>query len=59
MKIIIERKERAEVTIDTENCVYPWSLRQAFEEALRIEGFEQSMINEIFGIMPEATTEEL
>jgi hypothetical protein len=58
MRIIIERKEQAEVIIDTENCVYPWAFRNAIEEALRIEGFEQSMINEIFGIMTDAVSPE-
>ena len=53
MKITIERPNHATAIIDTANCIHPWAYRSAIEEALRLEGFEKDMINEIFGIMPE------
>ena len=53
MKIIIRKPNQATVVIDTENCIHPWSYKNAIEEALRLEGFDKSMINEIFGIMPD------
>jgi hypothetical protein len=54
MKITIERPNHATAIIDTANCIHPWAYRSAIEEALRLEGLSQEMINEIFGIMPEA-----
>lgn len=54
MIIIAQQTDgKAEITIDTKKCSYPFQFREAFELALRLEGFDQSTINEIFGITPD------
>lgn len=56
MRIIIKRPNQATAIIDTENCIHPWSYENAIKEALRLEGKDEDMINEIFGVMPEVET---
>lgn len=56
MKIIINRKlenETPKVTIDTKDCHYPYAIKDALEMALKLDGYSQETINEVFGIMPD------
>ena len=36
------------VTINTETCLYPHAIREAFKLALTLEGFDKRMIKEVF-----------
>jgi hypothetical protein len=57
MKIIIDRsnEERQQpiVTIDTNNCHYPYAVRKAIELALELDGYTQSTIKEVFHQIPD------
>jgi hypothetical protein len=53
MEIIINRNSReesqsAKVTIDTSDCHYPYAIREAFEQALLLDGYTKEVINEVF-----------
>jgi hypothetical protein len=53
MKITIDRtneeRQRPIVTIDTKSCKYPSAIREALELALKLDGFTDNTINEVFG----------
>lgn len=52
MKIIIDRsneeRQSAITTIDTKTCHYPYSIREAIELALKLDGHPEEAIDEIF-----------
>ena len=53
MKIIIDRNndfigQHPLITIDTDYCHFPYSIRQAIETALRLDGNSEQIIDEIF-----------
>jgi hypothetical protein len=49
MKIIVQQNsDTAKVEIDTKNCNYQWSFRDALILAMQIEGFEKSFIDAVF-----------
>lgn len=53
MKIIIDRsnEERQSpiTTIDTKTCHYPYAIREAIELALKLDGYTEDTIDEVFG----------
>lgn len=54
MKILIECKEEGlKYKVDISNCEYPWAIRKGIQESLRLGGYSEDMINEVFYIMPE------
>ena len=60
MKIIIDNntadsRQSAIVTIDTKHCNYRYAIREAFELALKLDGYAESVINDVFN----ETTHEL
>jgi hypothetical protein len=53
MKIIIDRntpdsRQSAVVEIDTKYCYYPYAIREAIELALKIDGYDERTIDEVF-----------
>jgi hypothetical protein len=49
MKIIVQQSsDTAKVEIDTKDCNYQWSFREALILAMQIEGFEKSFIDAVF-----------
>jgi hypothetical protein len=49
MKIIVQQSnDTAKVEIDTNNCNYQWSFRDALILAMQIEGFQKSFIDAVF-----------
>ena len=49
MKIIVQQSsDTAKVEIDTNNCNYQWSFRDALILAMTIEGFQKSFIDAVF-----------
>lgn len=51
MKIIVKRNEQqAEVTFDLKDVIHSYAIREAIQTALKIEGFTQDCINEIFNL---------
>ena len=53
MKIIIDRntpdsKQFAVVEIDTKHCYYPYAIREAIELALKLDGYDERTIDDIF-----------
>jgi hypothetical protein len=49
MKIIVQQNsDTAKVEIDTKNCNYQWSFRDALILAMTIEGFQKSFIDAVF-----------
>lgn len=51
MKIIVKRNEQqAEVTFDLKDVIYSYAIREAIQTALKIEGFTQDCINEVFNL---------
>ncbi len=52
MKITINRnqedRQSAAVEIDTSTCHYPYAIREAIELALKLDGYTESVINEVF-----------
>jgi len=52
MKIIIDRNEeegqKAIVTIDTKNCHYAYAIRSSLELALRLDGYTEETIDDVF-----------
>ena len=53
MKITVS-KRGITTTINTKKAQYPWQYRNAFEEALKLEGLDDSTINEIFNRQQDA-----
>ena len=53
MKITVKREDGERqspiVIIDTENCHYPYAIRDALELALELDGYSKETINEVFG----------
>jgi len=50
MKIIIKRKDdTAEYTIDTRDCTYLYAIKEAFRTAMILEGFTDSMADDVLG----------
>jgi hypothetical protein len=41
-------KQKPTITINTETCQYPYAIREALELALKLDGYDQDTINEIF-----------
>lgn len=52
MIIKIEREDGIQISIDTKNCVYPYSYTKAITLSLELDGLDDSLIKEIFGKMP-------
>jgi len=53
MKIIIDRntpdsRQSAVVEIDTKYCHYPYAIREAIELALKLDGYSEETIDEVF-----------
>ena len=53
MKIIIDRntpdsKQFAVVEIDTKYCHYPFAIRESIELALKLDGYSEETIDEVF-----------
>ena len=53
MKIIInnnnaDSRQSAIVEIDTKHCNYPYAIREAFELALKLDGYTENTIDEVF-----------
>lgn len=57
MKIIIDRsneeRQSAITTIDTKTCHYPYAIRESIELALRLDGYPEQAIDEVFGIQKD------
>lgn len=62
MKIIINRNngesQSPVVTIDTATCLYPYAIRNSIKLALELDGYDESTINEVFGMMPDTKCSE-
>jgi hypothetical protein len=43
------------VTIDTKTCHYPYSIREAIQLALKLDGYDESTIMEVFNKIPETS----
>jgi len=52
MIIKIKREDGIEISIDTKECVYPYSFTRAIALALELDGLDGDLINEIFGRTP-------
>ena len=53
MKIIIDRntpdsRQSAVVEIDTKHCYYPYAIRESIELALKLDGYDEQTIDEVF-----------
>ena len=53
MKIIInnnnaDSRQSAIVEIDTKHCTYPYAIRKAFELALKLDGYTENTIDDVF-----------
>jgi hypothetical protein len=53
MKIIInnnnaDSRQLAIVEIDTKHCNYPYAIREAFELALKLDGYTENTIDDVF-----------
>jgi hypothetical protein len=53
MKIIINRntpdsRQSAVVEIDTKYCHYPYAIREAIELALKLDGYDERTIDDVF-----------
>ena len=61
MKLLIDKNSEnhsAKVTIDTTDCHYPYAIRDAIRLALKLDGYTEETIDEIFGIMPDTDCDE-
>jgi len=43
-----EERQTAIVTIDTKSCNYPYAIREALELALKLDGYSNYTIDEVF-----------
>jgi hypothetical protein len=43
-----EERQTAIVTIDTKSCNYPYAIREAIELALKLDGYSNNTIDEVF-----------
>jgi len=43
-----EERQIAIVTIDTKSCNYPYAIREALELALKLDGYSNDTIDEVF-----------
>jgi hypothetical protein len=43
-----EERQTAIVTIDTRSCNYPYAIREALELALKLDGYSNNTIDEVF-----------
>ena len=60
MKIIVQQNsDTAKVEIDTNNCNYQWSFRDALILAMQIEGFEKSFIDAVFNVEEDLKCEPM
>lgn len=61
MKIIIEpnknERQSPEVVLDLKTCHYPYAIREAIQLALKLDGYDEGTIREVFGQMPEMKCE--
>jgi hypothetical protein len=53
MKIIInnnnaDSRQSAIVEIDTKHCNYPYAIREAFKLALKLDGYTENTIDDVF-----------
>ncbi len=53
MKIIIDRntvesRQFPIITIDTQNCYYPYAIREALTTALEMDGYDSTTIRAVF-----------
>lgn len=63
MIITIKTKEEGErqkpiVTIDTKTCHYPYAIADALELALKLDGYDESTIKQVFNRQYDLTPEE-
>jgi len=58
MKITVtntnSERQAASVTIDTKGLNYPYAIREAIELALRLDGYQEDTIREVFNRYPDA-----
>lgn len=47
-------RQKPIVTIDTETCHYPYAIVEALELALRLDGYDESTINQVFNRQEDA-----
>jgi hypothetical protein len=52
MIIKIKREDGIEISIDTKDCVYPYSFTKAITLSLELDGLDDYLIEEIFGKTP-------
>ena len=45
------------VTIDTETCHYPYAIMEALELALRLDGYDESTIKQVFNCQNDVKCE--
>lgn len=61
MKITINRtneeRQMAIITIDTKSCNYPYAIREALELALKLDGYSNDTIDEVFAINQDCKKE--
>jgi hypothetical protein len=43
-----EERQTAIVTIDTKSCNYPYAIREALQLALKLDGYSNNTIDEVF-----------
>jgi hypothetical protein len=44
-----EERQTPIVTIDTKSCKYPYAIRESIELALKLDGYSDNTIDEVFG----------
>ncbi len=61
MIITVKRKDGERqtpiVTIDTKTCLYPYAIMEALELALRLDGYDESTIKQVFNRCNDAKCE--
>lgn len=50
-------RQKPIVTIDTETCHYPYAIMEALELALRLDGYDESTIKQVFNRQNDAKCE--
>lgn len=59
MKIIIKRDDqKPKITIDFKGVYHAYAIKDAFINALLMEGFSQELINEVFNIQQDEKKQE-
>ena len=50
-------RQKPIVTIDTETCHYPYAIMEALELSLRLDGYDESTIKQVFNRQNDAKCE--